>query len=291
MIFKPFSTLNNHKILYLGYMDTMIVFYINCSCDQQLSDWVILTLERRKKLSKLKLSSQILGTMCLGKRNPASPGIIRKSFNRLVTFFIDTVKVGLYHLTMLKGLFLYSILQHASNKILRHRFETVGGYDMEKLSYYVVFVVVSSKITIGVMNVLNWKSLDGYCFNRTNRSWILIKMCVILFPFHFSTYELRRHQTLKRLQEYSLIHVLDMGKNKEVAVETKDQFRRTSNMVNELNDSTILANKMHIHGQILTTIFERLPLCVILAAMYLACKGKFVLLTSRWTSKGVSCPD
>ena len=258
----------------------MIVFHINCSCDKDLSDWVILTLERRRKLSKLKLSSQIFGTMCMGKRNPDSPSRIRKSFARLVTLFIDTVKVGLYHLTMLKGLFLYSILQHASNKILRHRFETVGGYDMEKLSYYVVFIVVSSKITIGVMNVLNWKSLDGYCFNRTNRSRILIKMCVILFPFHFSTYELRRHQTLKRLQEYSIIHVLDMGKNKEDAIETKDQFRRTINVVNELKDSTILANKIHIHAQILTTIFQRLPFCVILAAMYLACKGKFVLLTS-----------
>ena len=257
----------------------MILFYINCSWDKELSDWVILTLERRRKLSKLKLSYQNLGTSCLGKRNPDSPSGIRKSFARLVTLFIDTVEVGLYHLTMLKGLFLYSILQHASSKILRHRFETVGGYDMEKLSYYVVFVVVSSKITIGVMNVLNWKSLDCYCFNRTNRSRILIKMCVILFPFHFSTYELRRHQTLKRLQEYSLIRVLDMGKKKEGAIETKDQFRRTINMVNELKDNTTLTNKMHIHAQILTTIFERLPFCVILAAMYLACKGKFVLLT------------
>ena len=258
----------------------MIVFCINCSCDKELSDWVILTLERRSKLSKLKLSSQILGTRCMGKRNPNSPSRIRKIFTRLVTLFIDTVKVGLYHLTMLKGLFVYSILQHASNNILLHRFETVGGYDMEKLSYYVVFVVISSKITIGVMNVLNWKSLDGYCFNRTNRSRILIKMCVILFPFHFSTYELRRHQTWKRLQEYSLIRFLDMGKNKEGAIETKDQFSRTINMMNELKDSNILADKMHIHAQLLTTIFERLPFCVILAAMYLASKGKFVLVTS-----------
>ena len=129
------------------------------------------------------------------------------------------------------------------------------------------------------MNVLSWKSLDGYCFNRTNRSRMLIKMCFILFPFHFSTYELRRHQTLKRLQEYSLIRVLDMGKNKEGAIETKDQFRRTINVVNELKDNTTLTNKMHIHAQILTTIFERLPFCVILAAFYLDCKGKFVLPT------------
>ena len=111
--------------------------------DMELSDWVINTLERRSKISRLK-------TACRNAKSKVKDALGCYSSGKLITLLkifvqlcLDTCKVGIFYVSMLKGLMLISILMYASNHILLNRFQTVDGYNMDNftsLDYKVMWI-------------------------------------------------------------------------------------------------------------------------------------------------------
>ena len=173
----------------------------------ELSDWVIHTLERRSKIPRLKSMTQRTRTHIMEKLGCHSTG--KSTARKLCILFLDTCKVGLFYLTMLKGLMLISVLLYASREILLHRFETVDGYDMDKIIAYLIFILVTSALGLVVLQLANWKSLTKYCYRRSEKSHLLIKLCSVLFPFHFAILELSRLKRLYKAHEMELQDVFN----------------------------------------------------------------------------------
>ena len=239
----------------------------------ELSDWVINTLERTQKISRAKASANKLKAYILEKLHYDSTRRCAQMFKRLINLFIDTCKIGLFYLTMIKDFALISILLHASKHILLSRFETVAGYDMDKVIYYLMFVVGSSKLALVIHQLANWKVFNGFCYSRSNRSHMLIKVCTIVFPLHFAILELTRLKFLNRDYETELKKVFNDIKKKEDEKKTKNRFNAVLHRMKGAKQSSVIVHKMYIQLQLTSTILERMPLCAILASLFIACKG------------------
>ena len=157
-------------------------------CDMELSDWVISTLERKQPIPRIKSSSKRARNCILQKLDYDPMGKHTKRIEKLGVLFIDTIKAGIIYLSMVKDLVLYSLLVYTSKYILLHRFETVDGYDMDKVAIYLIFVVTSSKLALVILQLANWNVLHGYCYNRPPGSHLLIKICAVIFPFHITLF-------------------------------------------------------------------------------------------------------
>ena len=240
----------------------------------ELSDWVISTLERKQPIPRIKSSSKRARNCILQKLDYDPMGKHTKRIEKLGVLFIDTIKAGIIYLSMVKDLVLYSLLVYTSKYILLHRFETVDGYDMDKVAIYLIFVVTSSKLALVILQLANWNVLHGYCYNRPPGSHLLIKICAVIFPFHFPLLERSRLKQLTREQDSDLRTVFNDIKKKEEATKTRKQFISILHKMKGVKDNSLLVNKMYVQAQLTTTILERMPLCAILASLFITCRGK-----------------
>ena len=240
----------------------------------ELSDWVIRTLERRSKIPRLKAFISKVGTRITESLDRHCPGILIVGLRAFIRLCFDTCKVGVFCLSMLKGLMLISVLMYASNQILQHHFETVDGYDMDKSIVYLIFIFVSSKLGPIVLSLSNWKSLSKYCYRRTDKTHTLIKLCSVLFPFHFAILELSRLTRLKKAHEKELQDVFNDIKKKEEAWKVREKYIAVLQMMKSVKENSIAIDKLYVQAQLVRTVFERMPLCVILVSLFIACRGK-----------------
>ena len=239
-----------------------------------LSDWVINTLERRNTAAKTKSSIRKMGNYISEKLHIDCTGRTGKRLIDMMIVIQDTIKAGAFYLPMIKNLAIISILHHLSTHILLHRFTTVAGYDMDRVIYYLAFIVISSKIAIALLHLANWKLLHGYCYKRPARSYLLIKMCTLVFPVHFAILELSRLKRVNREHLSDLQDVFNDMKKKEEVKKTRCQFLSVLHMMKQAKTNSILVHKFYIQIQLIETILERMPLCVILASLFYACRGK-----------------
>ena len=239
----------------------------------ELSDWVICTLERRSRISRLKALISKVGKRITESLDCHCPGKFIVGLKGFIRLCLDTCKVGIFYLSMLKGLMLISVLMYASNRILQHHFETVDGYDMDKSIVYLIFILVSSKLGLVVLYLSNWKSLSKYCYRRTEKTHTLIKLCSVLFPFHFAILEHSRLTGLNKTHEKELQDVFNDIKKKEEASKVREKYITVLQMMKSVKENSIAIDKLYVQAQLVRTVFERMPLCVILVSLFIACRG------------------
>ena len=239
----------------------------------ELSDWVIRTLERRSRLSRLKSFISRFKAKAMEKL-PCKP--TGKLIIGLKTFFrlcLDTCRVGIFYLSVLKGLMLISVLMYASNEILQHHFETVDGYDMDKSIVYLIFILISSSLGLIVLQLANWSSLSKFCYRRTEKTHLLIKVCSVLFPFHFTILELSRLERLYKIHENELQDIFNDIKKKEETRKTREKYITVLQMMKGVKENSIAIDKLYVQAQLMRTVFERMPLCIIFVSLFIACRG------------------
>ena len=241
----------------------------------ELSDWVISTLERTQAAGRTKSAINRMGDYALESLHLDCTGRLTKKLKEAAIVIKDTIKVGQFYLTTIKILAIISIFLHASTHILFHRFDTVAGYNLDFVMDYLVFVVVSSKLAISLLHLVSWKLLDGYCYKRPKRFHLLIKMCTIAFPVHYGILELSRLRRLIREHENDLKDVFNDMKKREEVRKTRKKFLSVLQMIKDAQNNSIQVNKFYIQVQLLGTLLERMPLCAILASLFIVCRGKY----------------
>ena len=239
----------------------------------ELSDWVIRTLERRSRTSRIKAFISKVGTRITESLDCHCPGNLIVGLKAFIRLCLDTCKVGIFYLSMLKGLMLISVLMYASNQILQHHFETVDGYDMDKSIVYLIFILVSSKVGLFILYLSNWKSLSKYCYRRTGKTHTLIKLCSVLFPFHFAILEHSRLAGLNKAHEKELQDVFNDIKKKEETRKVREKYIAVLQMMKSVKENSIAIDKLYVQAQLVRTVFERMPLCIILVSLFIACRG------------------
>ena len=239
----------------------------------ELSDWVIRTLDRRSRISRIKAFISKVGMCITESLDCHCPGKLIVGLRAFIRLCFDTCKVGIFYLSMLKGLMLISVLLYASNQILQHHFETVDGYDMDKSIVYLIFIFVSSKLGLIVLYLSNWKSLSKYCYRRTEKTHTLIKLCSVLFPFHFAILELSRLAGLNKAHEKELQDVFNDIKKKEEASKVREKYIAILQKMKSVKENSIAIDKLYVQAQLVRTVFERMPMCVTLVSLFIACRG------------------
>ena len=247
---------------------------LNFRYDMELSDWVINTLERRSKISRLKTSARKAKLKAKAALGCNSTGKLITTLKAFIRLCLDTCKVGIFYISMLKGLMLISILMYASNHILLNRFQTVDGYDMDKTVIYLIFVLVSSSLGLVVLQLTNWKTLQKFCYRRSEKSHILIKLCSLIFPFHFAILELSRLNKLYKTHERDLQNVFNDIKKKEEASKIREKYISVLQMMKAVKENSIAIDMLYVQAQLVRTIFDRMPLCAIFVSLFIACRGK-----------------
>ena len=244
--------------------------------DCYLSDYVKYISERYDFFSKVKqFLLKILNGPCLA----LGYFLDEKKF-QCVNLWIQIILcclMGLkdllfFHYDLLKDLIVLSVLSQVENKVLDgagpSKFDSVGGVNFKVIRYYLVFIFVASEVLrFYFVHQRQEKFLHTLNIPYENK---IVAFCVKVIPLHFATLT-RCILNIKILMLIDELETLFRKDNKNVSTleERARNLIMISHKLDYLSKELYHVNALETQIQLLETVLERDPQCVVQMALFL----------------------